>query len=74
MPEVTYQFLVTVKTRKPVPDLIDLVAGRCHTIDNVIDTNAALIIPDTRTPEPTTREQAIERQRKMEVVATRSAP
>lgn len=70
MPEITYQFLVTIKARKPITDLVDIIAGRCHTIDNVVDTSAAMIIPDNRTPQPATREEAIERQRRMTVVVT----
>ena len=38
----THQFLITVKTSKDIPDLIDFVAGRAYTIDGVTDVAAEL--------------------------------
>jgi hypothetical protein len=42
-PKLTTTFLVTVEHDKPLPDLLDLVAGRAYTIDGVTNAEAKLM-------------------------------
>lgn len=42
--KLTTIFTVTVEHDKPIPDLVDLVAGRAYTLDGVTNATASLLL------------------------------
>lgn len=49
---LTEVFIVTIVSDKPIPDLVDIVAGRLWSLDHVVEATAARVEP---TGAPVTR-------------------